>query len=185
MRRLTNVCWSPRSPNGWRRISPSILKSTVNGCVICTLTSIPWNVWKSFVTCVWASLTCWWVSTFYVKVWTCLRSPWWRFWTQTKKGSCVLSGHLFRPSVVRRVTSTVRRFSTAIKLPPLWLKRLVKPNVAVRSSSSITKNTVLRRRGSTRKWSIFWRWVRILRRPKRKAKGSHAQARSLRLSNWI
>jgi excinuclease ABC subunit B len=71
---------------------------------------------------------------------------WWRFWTQTKKGSCVLNVRLSRPSVVRRVTSTVKRFSTAIKLPPQWLKRLVKPNVVVRNSNSTTKSTVLRRR---------------------------------------
>ena len=36
------------------------LKSTVNGCAICTPISIPSSVWKLFAICVLASSTCWW-----------------------------------------------------------------------------------------------------------------------------
>ena len=39
-----------------------------------------------------------------------------------------------------------KRFSTAIRSPHQWRKRLAKPNVAVRNSRSTTRNTELRRK---------------------------------------
>jgi excinuclease ABC subunit B len=76
-----------------------------------------------------------------------LKSRWWRSWMRTKKASCVLNARLSRPSVVRRVTSTVKRFSTVIKLPTRWPAPLKKPNVAAPNRKRTTSKTVSRRWG--------------------------------------
>ena len=73
----------------WRKTLPRILKMWVFGCAICTTISILSNVWKLFAIFVWASLTCWWVSTCCVKVWIFPKCRWWPFWMRIKKGSCV------------------------------------------------------------------------------------------------
>lgn len=93
------------------------------------------------------NLTCWWGSTCCAKGWICRKCRWWPFWMRIKKASCVLNVHSSRPSAVQRVTSTVKRFSTVIKLPTRWPVPLKKPNVVAPNRKRITSKTASRRWG--------------------------------------
>ncbi len=107
------------------KISPNISKNMASACVIFTRISTPSNVWRLSATCVWVSSTCWWGSTYCAKVWHMPEVLLVAILDADKEGFLRSERSLIcRPLVVRHVTLTVKRFSTAIRSPHQWRKRL-------------------------------------------------------------
>ena len=80
-------CWSPRSPSGCRRTSPTTCSRPACASAICTATSTRSSGWRSCAGCGSASSTCWSGSTCCARGSTCPRCRWSRFSTPTRKDS--------------------------------------------------------------------------------------------------
>ncbi len=83
------------------------LQGRASGCGTCTTTWTPSSAWRSSGTSAWGPSTCWWASTSSGRGWTCRRSPWWRYWTPTRRASSAARRPSSRPSAGRPGTRRV------------------------------------------------------------------------------